>query len=118
MGLGFQIAGILESHPVLQVSLTLITFFPLILWRRISVKSKKLQKNYDKIYAEHTVIAYSVLSWLPSQYRELAYFNKIKELVKYGSANSLGEALNIIASDERAEDIKDAVNTINYTGNI
>ena len=26
-GLGFQIAGTLESHPVLQASLTLITFF-------------------------------------------------------------------------------------------
>lgn len=117
--LGLTIADAHVSQPALQAVLILIVFFfPLILWKSISIKSKKLQKNHDKIYAEHTEISSRVLSWLPPQYRELFYFYKIIELVQYGRANSLGMALNIIADDERAEDIKDAVNIINYTRNL
>lgn len=112
--LGFSIMGVFPSDFMQAVCAMVTLFFPLIFWVRVFIKKKR----QDTLYEEHKVIADKVLAWLPPQYRELAYFNQIKEFVQYGRVNSLGEALNIIASDERADDIKYAMNIISEYNNI
>lgn len=91
---------------------TLLLLSPILFLGMQNFKKKRLQKTHTKLLTEHTELADKLLYWLPPQNRELTYFLKIQELARYGRANSLGEALNIISNEENNEQLIHVINNM------
>lgn len=90
----------------------LLLLFPILFLGMQNFKKKRFQKKHTKLLTEHTELADKLLYWLPPQNRELTYFLKIQELARYGRANSLGEALNIISNEENNEQLIHVINNM------
>lgn len=93
------------SNAAATFFILLFFIFPILFWSITIIRERNLKRKHKQYSEEYWELANRLLYWLPPHNRDLTYFYKIKEMVQYGRANSLGEALNIIEREESNSNI-------------